>query len=434
VQMSGRLAAAIEVLDDITNRHRPASTALRDWGRAHRFAGSGDRAAIGNIVFDALRNKASLSWAMGSDDARALGLGVLGFVWGENVDALCDGSKFSPAALSEEERKCLAEYSPDAAPDWVKGNYPEWMHSSFQVAFGDQVIENMSALALRAPVDLRVNTLKTNRDKVLKALSKFNAVATPHSPLGVRINPSVKDRRNPHVEADISHGKGWFEIQDEGSQLASLVAGVQPGMQICDLCAGAGGKTLAFAAAMNNKGQIYAFDNDPHRLRPIFERLKRAGARNVQVIGSEVEELDALSGRMDMVFVDAPCSGSGSWRRKPDAKWRLTNRALEKRIEEQRDVLGQAARLVKPGGRLVYVTCSVLPQENQKQIDWFCQQNSNFAVVPISEAVGDVPGFPADIPGIAKQTYMTLAPATSNTDGFFACVLRNDPNWIKSAP
>lgn len=428
MQISGRLAAAIEVLDDIDTRHRPASTALRDWGRAHRFAGSGDRAAIGNIVFDALRHKASISWAMGSDSARALGLGTLGFIWGEDCDALCDGGKFAPAALSDEERKCLSDYSLADAPDWARGNFPEWLQPSFEQAFGTQLLENAAALAQRAPVDLRVNTLKTNRDKVLKALNKFGAIATPHSAIGVRILPGDKDRRSPHVEADIAHGKGWFEIQDEGSQLVSLMAQARPGMQICDLCAGAGGKTLAFAAAMNNKGQIYAYDKDAHRLRPIFERLKRAGARNVQVLGTEPEALEALEARMDVVFVDAPCSGSGAWRRKPDAKWRFSNNLLQARLKEQRDVLTTARDLVKPGGRIVYVTCSVLAEENQQQVDWFLEHNADFTVIPVSEVIADNPDFPASLSFVDGQKYLSLSPATSQTDGFFAAVLHRHSN------
>ncbi len=428
MQISGRLAAAIEVLDDIANRHRPASAALRDWGRSHRFAGSSDRAAIGNIVYDGLRNKASLSWAMGKDDGRALGLGVMGFIWGEDCDLLCDGSKFAPAALSDEERVRLAYFSLHEAPEWVQGNYPEWLQSSFAEAFGAQLIDNTVALAQRAPVDLRVNTLKTTRDKVLKALDKFGGKATPHSPLGIRIQPPAKDKRSPHIEADVAHGKGWFEIQDEGSQLVSLVAGIEPGMQVCDLCAGSGGKTLAFAAAMNNKGQIYAYDNDPHRLRPIFERLKRAGARNVQVLGSEPQALEALRERMDIVFIDAPCSGTGSWRRKPDAKWRFSDSLLQERIKEQREVLATASTLVKSGGSMVYVTCSLLPQENEHQIDWFLENHKDFSVKPVCEMVAQSQAFNADAPWLKDQKYLRLSPATSGTDGFFAAVLHRSSN------
>ena len=213
----------------------------------------------------------------------------------------------------------------------------------------------------RAPIDLRVNTLKADRDKVLKALRRFEPTPTPHSPVGVRIAPAEGPGRTPHLEAEPGHGKGWYEVQDEGSQLATLLSGAGPRQQVIDLCAGAGGKTLGLAALMENTGQLYAYDADPLRLRPIFERLKRAGVRNVQVLPpGEREALAKLAGKMDLVLIDAPCTGSGVWRRRPDAKWRLSPGMLEARLAEQRAVLDEGAGLVKPGGRLAYITCSVL--------------------------------------------------------------------------
>ncbi len=428
MQTAGRLAAAIEVLEEIATHHRPAAKTLRDWGRKHRFAGSSDRAAIGNIVFDALRNKNSLAWAMGDDDARSLGLGVLSFVWGENCEELCKQSKFAPPALSDEESLRLAFLSLHEAPAWVRGNYPKWLHVSFTHAFGPQLVEMTAALATRAPIDLRVNTLKSTRDKVLNALKKFDAIPTPHSPIGVRILPPENAARSPNVEIEAAHGKGWFEVQDEGSQLVGLLAGVEPGMQVCDLCAGAGGKTLGCAAAMANKGQIYAYDIDPHRLRPIFERLRRAGARNVQVLDTEPDALDAIKARMDVVFIDAPCSGTGAWRRKPDAKWRLTPKQLQVRIKQQREVLAMADSVVKPGGKLVYVTCSLLVEENERQIDWFLAHHDGYSVQPAGEVIAQSGAFDAEAPWIRGQKYLKLSPATSGTDGFFAAVLHRSTN------
>ncbi len=263
----------------------------------------------------------------------------------------------------------LGRPGPDAAPDWVKGDYPQWLAPAFARAFAERAAAEGAGLARRAPVDLRANTLKANRDKVLAALRKFGAEAGPLSPWAVRIPPPSAAGRSPNVEVEPAHARGWFEVQDAASQVAALMTAARPGMQVADICAGAGGKTLALAAMMQNKGQIHAHDADRHRLKPIFERLKRAGARNVQVIpADEGERLAALAGRMDVVLVDAPCSGSGSWRRKPDAKWRLTPKALEDRLADQRAVLAAAFPLVKPGGRLVYVTCSVLPRENGDQV------------------------------------------------------------------
>ncbi len=429
MQPGARLQAAIEVLDEILDRHRPASHALSDWGRAHRFAGSGDRAAIGNIVFDALRKRNSLAWRMDADTPRALALGVLGHGWGEPADtiaAMCAGGR-TPEPLSEAERAGLAAQPDMEAPDWVRGDYPEWLADEFRAAFGAEAVAQGAALSERAPVDLRVNTLKADRAKVMKALREYAPEETPFSPVGVRVPVRARHHKAPKIETDAAHGKGWFEVQDEGSQLAALLAGAQPRDQVADVCAGAGGKTLAFAAQMDNTGQIYAYDADKTRLRPIFERLKRAGARNVQVLPAGDESaLEALAGRMDIVFVDAPCSGSGAWRRRPDAKWRLSPQALAKRHAEQRAVLAQAAPLVKPGGRLVYVTCSVLPSENAAQAAWFLAERPDFAPVPSEQTWQESLSapFPGSAAANADANALLLSPATHGTDGFFVAIFR----------
>lgn len=422
-----RLAAAIEILDAMEKEHRPAAQALSDWGRTHRFAGSGDRAAIGNLVYDALRKRTSIAARMGNDSPRSLALGALAFCWGESVDAvdaLCDGSKFAPAPLSDAEREGLARELPDSAPAHVRGDYPEWLNASLTRAFGARAVEEGATLATRAPVDLRANAIKADRDKLLKSLTKFNPSATPLSPLGVRIAPPEGPGRSPHLEADATHGKGWFEIQDEGSQLAALLAGAKPGLQVADLCAGSGGKTLALAAAMANRGQIHAWDASPQRLRPIFERLKRAGIRNAQVLrAGEAEALAPLERKMDVVVVDAPCSGSGVWRRRPDAKWRLREAALEQRRQDQVAVLDRAAPLVKPGGRLVYITCSLLPEENGDQVEAFLARHPGFTARPYGEvwkeALDTEPPASAD----GSETTLLLTPARHGTDGFYVAVL-----------
>lgn len=422
----GRLAAAIEVLEGIFARHRPAPDALKEWGRAHRFAGAGDRAAIGNLVFDALRGRALYARLMDADTPRALALAALGWEWRiepETIAAWCD-EPHGPGALEEAERARLEATPPAGLPAWVEGSYPEWLAGSFERAFGEHAVAEGAGLSRRAPVDLRVNTLKATRDKVLKALSRASAEAGPWSPFAVRIPPSLRDGRTPNVEAEPGHARGWFEVQDAGSQVAALMTGAQPGQQVVDLCAGAGGKTLALAAQMANRGQIHAYDADRHRLRPIFERLKRAGARNVQVIPADApERLEALRDAMDVVLVDAPCSGSGSWRRRPDAKWRLSPEALERRIAEQAEALGRGATLVKPGGRLVYVTCSVLPQENADQIAAFLALHPDFAVIPYAQvwraALASEPPLSAD----GSDRTLLLTPARHDTDGFFIAVL-----------
>ncbi|MFP4538681.1 MAG: RsmB/NOP family class I SAM-dependent RNA methyltransferase [Dichotomicrobium sp.] len=429
MQPGARLQAAIEVLDDIGSRHRPAAQALSDWGRSHRFAGSRDRAAIGNIVFDALRRRNSLGYLMGSDAPRALALGVMAHLWGEDaesIDAMC-AEPHGPEPLTEGELAGFEARLDAAAPGWVSGDYPEWLDEEFQTAFGADAPEQGAALAERAPIDLRVNTLKATRAKVLKALHSGAPGETPLSPVGIRIPARSRDAKPPHLEAEAAHGKGWFEVQDEGSQLAALLAGAKPGDQVADICAGAGGKSLALAAQMENTGQLYAYDTDKLRLRPIFERLKRAGARNVQVLpaGDEAALAD-LTGRMDIVFADAPCSGSGAWRRRPDSKWRLSPEALAKRRDEQWAVLEKAAPLVRPGGHLVYVTCSVLPSENTGQAARFLATYDQFEAVPVTEVWPE--RLPVPFPGSAGRAdgfgALLLTPATHGTDGFFVAIFR----------
>lgn len=418
----GRIAAAIEVLDEIFARHRPASEALKDWGKAHRFAGAGDRHAIGTLVYDVLRRKVSLAHHMGAETARALVLGALRDVWKRSPDDIARAveEEHGPGALTDDERNALAT-------DTVAqvGDYPDWLAGSFTRAFGEDAIEEGRALAERAPVDLRANILKSDRPRVLKALEKFNATAGPLSPWCVRIEAQGPDKRNPHVEAEPAHGKGWFEVQDAASQVAALMSGAKPGEQVADICAGAGGKTLALAALMGNKGQIHAYDSDKHRLRPIFERLQRAGARNVQVLGAdEGARLDHLKEKIDCVVIDAPCSGSGAWRRNPDSKWRLTEKQLRQRLADQKAVLTRGAGLVKQGGRLLYITCSLLPEENDDQVQAFLAEHPDFALIPYRDqwlkAIGTEP--PASA-GQAKDTLL-LTPRHHATDGFFIALMR----------
>ncbi len=248
---------------------------------------------------------------------------------------------------------------------------------------------------------------------------------TPYSPVGVRLPAPEGPGRQPNVEAEAGHGKGWYEVQDEGSQIAALMAGAAPRQQVLDICAGAGGKALAFAAAMRNTGQVYAYDDDAARLRPIFERLKRAGARDVQVLPAGDEEaLAKLGPRFDRVFVDAPCTGTGAWRRRPDAKWRLKPANLAQRQAEQRAILGLAAPLVRPGGRLVYVTCSVLPEENEDQLAWLADNHPGLAALPWRQAWAEGVGTDAPAAGAAgSDTSLLLTPARHGTDGFFIAVL-----------
>ncbi len=427
---AARLAAAIEVVADIDARRRPANDVLKDWGLNHRFAGSSDRAAIAGLAYDALRRKSSSAWLMGDDSPRAVLLGMLRQERRLSVDELerlCSGARFSPPPLSAAERAALSANSLAGAPPFVLGDYPEWLDPYFSRAFGDDRAAEGAALARRAPLDLRVNTLRSDREAVLPKLAHLHAEPAHWSPIGLRIRLSP-DAKNPAIHAEPAFRKGMVEVQDEGSQLAALFAGAKGGEQVVDLAAGAGGKTLALAAAMDNRGQIYATDIDKRQLAPIHDRIARAGVRNVQVRtprGAK-DALADLDGRIDLVLIDAPCTGTGAWRRNPDAKWRVRPGALEERLKQQKSLLDRAAQLVKPGGRIAYVTCSVLVEENGAQVRDFMARHPQFTVAPPHELAAAVLGERAasfNAAALLSREGVLMTPRRTDTDGFYVALM-----------
>jgi 16S rRNA (cytosine967-C5)-methyltransferase len=427
---SAKLAAAIEVFAAIETDRRPANDALKSWGLAHRFAGSGDRAGIAGLVYDAMRRRASSAWLMGADTPRAILIGMLKRERGLDVAAiekLADGSNYGPPSLSADEGARLAADDMTAAPPHVAGDYPEWLEPHFAAAFGEDRAAEGAALASRAPLDLRVNTLLADTFKAAAMLSDLKPQEGHWSPWALRLHLGA-DAKSPAIHAEPAFLKGMIEVQDEGSQLAALFSGAKPGEQVLDLCAGAGGKTLALAAMMQNKGQIYATDDDKRRLAPIHDRLARSGARNVQVrtpksVGGEIDD---LNGKLDLVLIDAPCTGTGSWRRNPDAKWRMRPGALEQREKEQADILDRAVPLLKAGGRIAYITCSVLDDENGAQVRKFIARHPEFNVQPPSEIVAALGERAAAFAKAARLPAegILMTPRTTATDGFFVSVLK----------
>lgn len=422
-----RVASAVDILAEIEARRRPAADALKDWGLSHRFAGAKDRAAIASLVFDALRKRASSAFLMSEETPRAIMLGMLRQARGmtpEAISALCSGTRHAAPPLSENEIERLSKADLFGAPNWVAGDFPAWLEPSLTAAFGSALVPEMQALALRAPVDLRVNTLKITREKALAKLGHLGAAGTPLSPVGLRL-PLVQEDRPPQLAAEPAYVHGLVEIQDEASQLAALLAAAKPGQQLLDLCAGAGGKTLALAALMQNKGQIHATDRDGARLMRSAARLKRAGVRNVQLHPPR-GDADVLAGferRFDLVFVDAPCTGTGTWRRNPDAKWRLRRGALTQRVTEQDRALEDAARFVRRGGRILYATCSLLREENEDRLAAFLASHADFSSIAAVELAGR-----AGLPGLARLSSpfgfgVRLTPLSSGTDGFFIAAI-----------
>ena len=426
---AAKLSAAIELIEAIDTQRVPAAKALKEWGTAHRYAGSGDRAGIAGLVWDVLRRRASSAWIMNSDTPRARVLGMLKAERKMDVEAiaaLCDGGRFSPEPLSDAEHAALSSRTVDDAPAHIAGDYPEWLDGHLTAVFGDDRVAEATAMASRAPLDLRVNTLKAKREKVLGSVKHLGAVETPWSPMGLRIDLGA-DARNPGIHAEEDFIKGAIEVQDEGSQLAALLSGAKPGEQVIDLCAGAGGKTLALAAMMQGKGRLIATDSDKRQLAPIHERLSRAGVHNcdIRTPKGPDDTLSDIHASADLVVIDAPCTGTGTWRRNPDAKWRMRPGALEVRIKDQIEVLERAVPLVKAGGRIAYITCSVLPKENNEQIRGFLARHPDFSVVP-AEQVISVLWDKAE--AFAAATYQSpegllMTPRRTGTDGFFVSVL-----------
>ena len=427
MRLPGRLSAAIEVLADVETRHRPIAEALKSWGLNNRFAGAGDRSAIGNLVYDALRKRLSHGWAMEADAPRALVLSVAVRDWGVSPEELNDlfaTDTHAPETLSAHEVHHLSKHEPWlGAPDHVLADVPEWAVPSLQAALGTNWVNEGRAMAGRPPLDLRVNTLRADRTKVLKSLERFGAEPTAISPIGVRIAAGSRDSRTPNVQVDEGYLKGWFEVQDQGSQIVAALTGAIPGEQVLDLCAGAGGKTLAMAAAMGNKGQIFAYDSDRHRLAPIYDRLKRNGVRNAQVRAPNDGALDDLVGKIDRVVIDAPCTGSGTWRRRPDAKWKLTAEQVATRVLEQQAILEEGVRFVRPGGTLVYITCSILADENGAQAAAFLVAHPEFEAVPAVRALETIsPAAEAHV-HLDPGGGVALTPLRTQTDGFFAIAM-----------
>jgi 16S rRNA (cytosine967-C5)-methyltransferase len=421
-----RLSAAIEVLADIAERRRPVADALKDWGLAHRFAGSGDRATIATLVYDALRRRASAAWIMGEDTPRAALVGSLRLQRGlaaQTIAELMTGERFAPAPLTAEERTRLETGTLADAPLHVAGDVPEWIVPSLALALGDDLLPELRALARRAPLDIRVNTLKATREAAREALAHLSPEPTPLAPDGLRV-PLGEDGRGPALHVEPEFLEGWFEIQDEGSQLAARLAAPEPGMTVVDLCAGGGGKTLALAALMRNQGRLVATDGDPRRLAPIHERLRRAGAaaevRTPRGGKGRPDVVTDLDGSADLVLVDAPCTGSGTWRRNPDAKWRLRPGSLATRVAEQQAVLDRAARLVKPGGRLVYVTCSLLPEENDAAVAGLVARRDDLVPRPLDLS--------PELAAAARKTLhgIQMSPERTGTDGFYVALLARE--------
>lgn len=430
MRQSGRITAAIEILSDFESRRVPLKTAMADWGRHNRYAGAKDRAWMSGLCLDGLRRRTSLMDMMGEETPRAVILASLVFMWKLPLDELQDALIEEPhgaGGLTDAEREALSRPHDDIVWGY---DVPDWVVPLLERTFPSGALKEASGLARRADVDLRINGLKATPEKAMQALKSVKAIKGDILNNSARIvapDPSVKA---PAVTIIPAFNKGWVEVQDRGSQIAAAAAGDIKSCQVLDFCAGGGGKTLALSAMMENTGQLYAYDINAHRLKPLYARAKRAGLRNLQVISPTDENpLEDSVGKMDVVYVDAPCSGAGTWRRHPDTKWRLTQQQLNTRLREQDKVLKSAARFVKPGGKLVYVTCSMLMEECEDRLDQFLTEHSHFSTintVDMVEASGLLTPQGRSIltPCLTPQGALRMTPERIGTDGFFVSVLR----------
>lgn len=426
---AARLAAAASVLDSIAQGRQPAEAVLKAWGQQNRYAGSKDRRAVADRVYKVLRARGRLSWAMGGrEDGRALVIASLSLIDGlplEEIEALHAGEGYGPRPLSKQERARLTAAGEGELPGWVASGLPELSVEDFKATFGERWGEEARELmAPRAPIDLRVNGAVATVDEVEAELREAGLAPerTPFSAFGLRL-PSEPP---PNIQALEGFKAGRFEIQDEGSQVVSWLAGAAPGMTVVDYCAGGGGKTLALAQMMAGQGRLVACDVVQKRLDNIRPRLARAGVEaELRLLGQNGGGAEDLNGQADLVFVDAPCSGSGTWRRRPEDAWRLTPEEVERLHALQVRILQQAALLVKPGGRLVYVTCSMLSRENEATTAVFEDAHPSFRPVAVAEALG-VSALTEEgrvrLAGQAVGHRLRLSPASTRTDGFFAAL------------
>lgn len=463
---SARLAAAASVLDSIAQGRQPAETVLKTWGSENRYAGSKDRRAVADRVYRVLRARGRLVWAMGGrEDGRALIIGSLSLIDGmsvDEIDALHVGDGYGPKPLSKQERSRITA-TDDELPGWVAAGLPEFVMEDFKQSFGDRWAEEAAGLMQpRAPIDLRVNAAKATVAEVEAELRQagLDPKRTPWSAWGLRLTAEPP----PNVQALEAFKSGRIEIQDEGSQVVCWLAGVQPGMTVVDYCAGGGGKTLGLAVQgipagsgrvveatapekvwtptgwvdgpkpskkaagpVEADGRLIAYDVVQKRLDNIEPRLQRAGVTaELHQLGPNGGGVEDMVGQADVVLVDAPCTGSGTWRRRPEDAWRLKPEEVARMHTLQMGIVARAAKLVKPGGRLVYVTCSMLRGENEATVDAFEEDHPDFVPVPITQALGS-PNFTDagrnTLAGLAEGGHrLRMSPATTETDGFFAAV------------
>ncbi len=433
---AARIQASIDMLGQIYDAPKPADATVSAFLRERRYIGSKDRAALLDHTYAALRRHARLAWWCEQLDVHptARTLMLLNLCLGERrnpaeIKTWFSGEKFCPAPLKPWEREMLDRVhrfplTPEEMPPSFRVECPPWAEDLFEQQFGDAMLAELAAMIEPATTDLRVNTLRApSREAAQARLAEegIETEVTALSPWGLRL----LGRAN--LQATASYREGWVEIQDEGSQMVAWLAGAKPGERVLDFCAGAGGKTLALGQMMANKGRLMACDVLEGRLKRARERFTRAGVDTIQIraLSSEADPwVKRHKGGWDRVLVDAPCSGVGTWRRNPDARWRRLGPDLDELLVVQQQILQSASRLVRPGGRLIYATCSLFSWENDDQVAQFLDaEEGAFRLIPAPEALAEtsLPEEARSQMGTTDLLYLT--PLRHGTDGFFGAVM-----------
>lgn len=424
---SAQISAVIELLLNIQNqRHAPADATANRFFRQRRYIGGGDRRYVSAQIWEIMRHYRKLQWwlkRIGSPTNPRMMVAAFLMLTGKTlteVSHLFSGERYAPLSLTQNEGLYLQSLENqkmffDDMPKAVRYEVPDWVYPLLEQQFGDNIDAELSALLQPASLDLRVNLLKEERSNAKEMLKQegISSESMPLSPWGLR----VEGRQS--VTSTNLFKDGIIEIQDEGSQLIALMTGVTSQMRVLDFCAGAGGKTLAMATMMQNKGQIIASDVHTVRVSAAEKRFRRAGVFNVQthIFAEGAKWIKRRVKTFDRVLVDAPCSGTGTWRRNPDARLKFKANDLDELVAKQSDILDSAAKMVKEGGRLIYATCSILRKENQDQIEFFLKAHPEFKLVCPDTPEGLLP------PDFYQNPTFQLTPAQYQTDGFFCAVL-----------
>ena len=406
---AARLRTIAELLPQALSDRQPADRIMQQWGRQNRYAGSKDRRDISDRLFAILRHYGGLTARLGSDDpllVTMLATHLLGDVMLDEIVAMADGSQYGPPPISAADEKTLTHAAASPPADRANGlSIPPWLMADIAAQLGDETDAVMQAMLTRAPLDVRVNTLQADRQAAQDALQDDDIETMPLA----KIDTALRVHGTAQITMSAAYRAGMVEVQDAGAQAVAQICDARPFETVMDFCAGAGGKALALAAQMNNKGRLLVHDAIKTRMRHLPERVTRAGAEIIETVSPE--HLRDFDTQCDLVVVDVPCSGAGRWRRAPETKWRLTAEALTDLHKLQADIVQTAAALVRPNGRLAYITCSLLASENDRQVDKFLEQNQEFEPIESDGPMG-------------QQARHMLHPLNADTDGLFIAVMR----------